>query len=119
MMPTKPTETFYNPGKFWYNTATGRLAILYEDTDSLQWVDISEEHTVIHDDYVAPPAPPPVLTNATVFQPLQPEPSLFAEGTLWFNTGTGELSILYADEGDRDPETGFLPSAQWVKVSTQ
>ena len=123
MQENKPTEIFYPEGKFWYNTSTGRLSILYLDNDLKQWVDISEEHTVIHADYVAPPAPPPVLTNATLFQPLQPEVDLFAEGTLWFNTSTGELNILYADPGDRegDGDDGgqFGPSPQWVKVSTQ
>lgn len=115
MMEAAPEETFYAEGQLWYNTATGRLSVLYNDNDMCQWVDISEEHTVIHQDQITPPAPPPVLTNATIFQPLQPEPSLFAQGTFWFNTNTGELNVLYADEGDQGRGT----SAQWVKVSTQ
>lgn len=115
MMEAAPTETYYDEGQLWYNTATGRLSVLYRDNDMCQWVDVSEEHTVIHQDYTPPPAPPPVLTNATIFQPIQPEPDLFAEGTFWFNTGTGELNVLYHDEGDQNRGA----SVQWVKVSTQ
>ena len=116
MMDKKPTEILYQEGQFWYNTDTGRLAILYEDNDLRQWVDISEEHTVIHQPgHVTPPAPAPVLVNSTVFQKEYPDPANFHEGAFWFNTSTGVLSILYTDEG----EAGNGASAQWVKVSTQ
>ena len=116
MMDKKPTEVLYQEGQFWYNTDTGRLSILYKDIDTLQWVDVSEEHTVIQQPgHVAPPAPAPVLVNSTVFQKEYPDPANFHEGAFWFNTSTGVLSILYTDED----EAGNGVSAQWVKVSTQ
>lgn len=109
MQTEVPGINDYNPGQIWYETDSGRTFILYEDSDSRQWVGLTNEDYYIDDDTEAPVIPPPgTTTHYSIVQDLRPDPLLYPEGTQWFKNTTGELFFNYYDGN----------SAQWIKVST-
>jgi len=108
----QPNVEQHEEGKFWFKTDTGRLYILYFDSvtnNQKQWVAVSnEDHIIPEAGYEAPAVPLPPSVHSTVFQTKRPDPAKFVEGTLWFNSQTGNLHINYFDDD----------SHQWIKVST-
>lgn len=108
MQSTYPDPNDYEAGRFWFNTNTLRLYILYIDIDSNQWVSVSGEEQIVYPDTPPPVQPPEMVPIVqTIFQETQPNPDVYPQGTQWFKTDSGELFILYSD----------VDSNQWLKVS--
>lgn len=108
MQSLYPDPEDYEAGRFWLNTNTLRLYILYADADSKQWISVSGEEDIVYPDtppVIQPPEMVPIVQ--TIFQPTQPNPDFYPQGTQWFKTDSGELFILYSD----------IDSNQWLKVS--
>jgi len=114
-----PNAWDYDPGQLWWKSDTGRMYMMYEDEvpkntsgvpdnkHTRQWVSVSAEDVIITNEYEPPATPLIPVIHGTIFQNVAPDPASQAEGTLWFNTSTGNLHIKYFD-GD---------THQWVKVS--
>jgi hypothetical protein len=107
-----PDVNVYDEGQLWWKSDTGRMYMLYFDDvpeggQTKQWVSVSSEDVIIGQDYEPPAEELTPVIHGTIFQNVAPDPTTQAEGTLWFNTSTGNLHIKYFD-GD---------THQWVKVS--
>jgi microcystin-dependent protein len=91
---TPPDLEAYPEGALWWNDYNGEMYVLYEDPNGRQWVQVGAGGSG--------------GGGAVIISDQQPNPSITAAGTLWWNDDTGSLFVLFNDGG---------PEKLWVQIA--
>ena len=91
---TPPDTDIYPNGALWWNDYNGEMYVLYEDPNGRQWVQVG--------------AGGGGGSGAVIISDQQPDPTITAAGTLWWNDDTGSLFVLFNDGG---------PERLWIQIA--
>jgi microcystin-dependent protein len=91
---TAPATDIYPNGALWWNDYNGEMYVLYEDPNGRQWVQVGAGGSA--------------GSGAVIISDQQPDPTITAVGTLWWNDDTGSLFVLFNDGG---------PEKLWVQIA--
>jgi len=89
-----PAVDDFPNGAMWWNDGNGEMYVLYEDPNGRQWVQVGAGGSG--------------GGGAVIISDQQPDPTITAVGTLWWNDDTGALFVLFNDGG---------PTKLWVQIA--